>query len=293
MISSHQPLVGLSLMLEDAYLGAAYPLFEAGEVEVLEWSFDVGWGAAPPAWAEELIDFYSESGRLLGHGVTFSALSAAWTPRQNWWLEQFERECARRDYLHISEHFGFLSAGSFHEGAPLPVPRTPAALAIGRDRLARLAAIADAPVGLENLAFAFGLPDVREQGVFLEELLEPVEGFLLLDLHNVYCQMCNFGLAASQILDTYPLHRVRELHVSGGSWSESSISDAPIRRDTHDEAVPDAVFDLVAPTLARCPNVRAVIFERLGDTLGGNSAEQFRADFLRLKQLVATFYAAL
>lgn len=280
-------------MLEDSYRRAAFPLFEAGEVETLEWSFDTSWTSPPPAWAAELIDFYGQSGRLLGHGVTFSALSAQWTPRQDWWLDNFERECARRDYFHISEHFGFLSAGSFHDGAPLPVPRTRAALAIGRDRLGRLAEIADTPVGLENLAFAFGAPDVREQGQFLDQLLEPVAGFLLLDLHNIYCQMCNFGLSADELLQSYPLHRVRELHVSGGSWSQSSVAAVPVRRDTHDEAVPDEVFALVAPALALCPNVRAVIFERLGDTLNDEDAAQFRADFRRLKRLVADHYAAL
>ena len=280
-------------MLEDSYRRAAYPLFEAGEVEILEWSFDTRWGAQPPpAWAGELLDFYGEAGRLLGHGVTFSALSARWTPRQNWWLENFRRECARRPYFHISEHFGFLSAGSFHDGAPLPVPRTPQSLEIGRDRLQQLAAISTAPIGLENLAFAFGATDVREQGVFLDQLLEPVAGFLLLDLHNLYCQICNFGSTADELMRTYPLHRVRELHVSGGSWSESSVADAPVRRDTHDEAVPDEVFALVAPALALCPNVRAVIFERLGDTLSDEDAAQFQADFRRLKESVAQHYAA-
>ena len=73
---AERPLIGLSLMLEDDFLRAALPLFEAGEVEVLEWSFDVGWGLpALPAWAEELLACYSDQGRLLGHGVTYSALS--------------------------------------------------------------------------------------------------------------------------------------------------------------------------------------------------------------------------
>jgi hypothetical protein len=40
------PWVGLSLMMESDFFHAAQPLFEAGEVEVLEWSFDMGWALA-------------------------------------------------------------------------------------------------------------------------------------------------------------------------------------------------------------------------------------------------------
>jgi uncharacterized protein (UPF0276 family) len=282
------PHVGLSLMLEAEFAACALPLFEAGDVDVIEWSFDTGWGAPIPAWADELIGFYSSQGRLLGHGVTFSALSGAWSQRQQEWLGRLQSEVAARNYSHISEHFGFSNAGSFHDSAPLPVPRTPEALRIGRDRLARLADVAQVPVGLENLAFAFGAADVREQGAFLEDLLAPGDGFLLLDLHNVYCQSFNFNTVFEEMLESYPLARVRELHVSGGSWSESESQPerGPIRRDTHDERVPEEVFELVSLALSRCPNVRAVIFERLGDTLSLEDAPSFAEDFRRLQVLV-------
>ena len=46
MTRTSRPLVGVSLMLEDDFARAAYPLFDMGEIEILEWSFDVGW---PPA----------------------------------------------------------------------------------------------------------------------------------------------------------------------------------------------------------------------------------------------------
>ena len=81
----------------------------------------------------------------------------------------------------------------------------------------------------QDLAFAFGEDDVRDQGAFLERLLAPVDGFLLLDLHNLYCQMCNCDRNADELLTTYPLHRVRELHVSGGAW-QAGTGTIQIRR---------------------------------------------------------------
>src|SRR5262249_21161998 len=75
--SDGRPQVGLSLMLEADFLRAAYPLFEAGEVEVLEWSFDCGWPPTVVArWSEDLLRCYSDAGNLLGHGVSYSPLSA-------------------------------------------------------------------------------------------------------------------------------------------------------------------------------------------------------------------------
>jgi uncharacterized protein (UPF0276 family) len=282
------PAVGLSLMLEPDFIGAALPLFEYGEVEVLEWSFDTGWGPdSLPEWAAELLDHFAASGRLLGHGVTYSPLSGRFTERQHVWLERLAGECATRRFRHVSEHFGFVTAGPFRDGPPLPVPRTLGTLEVGRDRLRRLADACGVPVGLENLAFAFGPLDVVDQGTFLEELLAPVDGFLLLDLHNLHCQAENFGVPVEELLDGYPLERVVELHVSGGSWSESRVAPGRVRRDTHDQAVPQEVLDLVPTALRRCPGVEYVVLERLGGTLGDKEdQERFVEDFRHLTAVV-------
>ena len=284
-----RPWVGLSLMLEDDFLRAALPLFEAGEVETLEWSFDVGWSLPRlPSWAEALLDDYGRAGRLLGHGVTYSALSGAWTAHQQSWLDRLRAEVQSRQYVHVSEHFGFMTAGNVHRSAPLAVPLSESSLRLGQQRLKQLQATGIADVGLENLAFAFGRRDVEDQGRFLAELLAPVGGFLLLDLHNVYCQSCNFAVSIDGLIESYPLRLVRELHVSGGSWSQGRAGDH-IRRDTHDGPVPEEVFSAVELALTRCPHVVAVIFERLGGTFQAAADEtQFRDDFQRLKTLVHT-----
>jgi len=239
-----------------------------------------------PGWLDELLTHYAGAGRLLGHGVTYSPLSALDHVRQSSWLDALRREVAARSYLHVSEHFGFASGGDFRQAPPLPLPLCPAALETGREGMLRLADAAGVPVGLENLAFAFCAQDVRDQGRFLSELLAPVGGFVVLDLHNHYCQACNFGVDFDDLLASYPCDLVRELHVSGGSWSEPSSGAGRVRRDTHDGDVPPEVFDLVPRALAACPGVRAVILERLGHTLGGDAAASFRRDFERLRERV-------
>lgn len=277
-------------MPEDPFRQAAYSLFEAGEVDVLEWSFDMGWSVPRlPEWMEPLLNFYGQRGRLLGHGVTFSLLSGQWTDRHQQWLQSLSEESRRHRYRHISEHYGFMTAGTYQKGAPLPVPKTPETVRLGQDRLRRLAEAAGCSVGLENLAFAFGPNDVLDQGSFLEELLEPVNGFLLLDLHNLYCQSVNFKMPLTELVARYPLHRVRELHLSGGSWflEGSSADEQPIRRDTHDGAVPEELFAVLPSILKRTPAVEAVIFEQLGDSLESDESKvRFQADYRKIRAIV-------
>ena len=282
------PYSGLALMPQSTFLNAALPLFDSGEVEAIEWSFDTGWKNGTEDWLTSIVTEYSEAGRLTGHGVHFSLLSAIWTPRHQSWLDRLKQESEKYDYLHITEHFGFITAGDFHRSAPLPVPLTPQTLAIGQNRVKRLADVLSCPLGVENLALALSEQDVLDHPKFIEQIVDPIDGFLLLDLHNLYCQLHNFSLSPTDVLQHYPLHRVREIHVSGGSWAEAPSSADPIRRDTHDDAVPLEVFALLEYVVPQCPNLKVVFLERLGNTIQSpEDADQFRRDFMQMKAIVA------
>lgn len=281
-------LAGLSLMPNDDFAESTYPLFEEGLVDWVEWTFDMGWSErGVPSWLNELLGFFGERGRLSGHGVQYSLLSARWTQLHERWLAKLERELYERQYSHISEHFGLARAGQYAFHAPLPVPYCDAALSVGQDNIEKIAAIAKCPVGLENLALSFNRLDVADQGEFLSQLLAPVDGFLVLDLHNLYCQSINFKLPFFQLIDSYPLDRVTEIHISGGSYSTSSLkgADAPIRRDTHDGKVPDELFDYLPRVIESCPRLSVVILERLGNTLSSKEDRQgFAKEFRKLKK---------
>lgn len=290
------PKVGLSMLPEDDLRAAQLPLFAEGLVGAVEWTIDCELERPVPAWLAPLLDHYGSAGALYAHGVHFSPLSAVFEARQQRWLELAKQALVRRRYRHVSEHFGFMTVPGIVRGAPMPVPYTKGAVAVGQDRLRRLSEVAGgAPVGLENLALAMSREDALVHGEFLDALLEPTQGFLLLDLHNLYCQAHNFDVPLDRMLDTMPLERVREIHVSGGSWFQVASSDGsrPFRRDTHDDAVPDAVFELLALALARCPEVEVVFLERLGGTLRGEVAvERYREDYRRLVKIAAERGAA-
>jgi uncharacterized protein len=276
--------------LDTNILQAALPLFADEKVEAIEWSFDTLYQTKNiPDWFEELLTEYSNGGRLIGHGVFFSLFSGKWTENQQRWLTNLEKKSKFFQFQHITEHFGFMTGKNFHDGAPISIPFTPSTLAIGQDRLKRIYEVCHCPVGLENLAFSYSLEEVKKHGEFLNALIEPINGFIILDLHNLFCQIHNFDLDFEEIIALYPLEKVREIHISGGSWEDSMIEpNQKIRRDTHDDTVPEMVFDLLKKTLARCPNLQYVVMEQLGAGLSTEKEkENYRNDFDKMSQIVS------
>lgn len=280
----------ISCNLDTNILLASLPLFEAEKVEAVEWSFDTLYKTPDvPSWFTDLLQAFSNENRLIGHGVFFSLFSGRWSDSQQAWLDHLAQLASRFRFDHISEHFGFMTGEDFHKGAPLSIPFTKKTVAIGQDRLKRIFNSCNCPVGLENLAFSYSLDEVKKHGAFLDQLVEPVNGFIILDIHNLYCQIHNFSIAFDDIIKLYPLHRVRELHVSGGSWEDSPLlpGKKKIRRDTHDDRVPEEVFQLLEHTIPKCAHLKYVVLEQLGTGLATpESRELFQKDFLRLDTIV-------
>jgi uncharacterized protein (UPF0276 family) len=284
------PLVGLNLVTDLAFVSAIKPLFTDHLVEAIEWDIDAPWVVGRqalklPSWIERLLDLYASDGRLYGHGVWLSMLTAHPQARQAAWLERLASECARRPYRHISEHLGFMSAGPYIINTLLPVPYVSAAVSTGRDRLVQFAEATGTTVGLENMAAALAPADATAQAALLDDILAPVDGFCLLDVHNVFTQAANLGLDPLALLATFPCDRVREIHVSGGRWV--NIDEQPYRFDGHNGSVPPEVFSLVTTALSYCPHVEVVIFERRDSTIDSEAdIVELQADYRRLVEVV-------
>src|SRR5947209_2372849 len=133
-----------------------------------------------------------------------------------------------------------MNAGPYVINTLLPTPYVEAAVAVGRERLARFAEATGTEVGLENLPGALAPADATNQAAFLEEILAPSDSFLLLDIHNVYAQAVNLGLDPFALLATFPGERVRIIHVSGGRWKD--IGGRPYRFHGPNGAVPMEVY---------------------------------------------------
>ncbi|MCF0054754.1 DUF692 family multinuclear iron-containing protein [Dyadobacter sp. CY356] len=275
--------------LDTNILLASLPLFEREQIEAIEWSFDTLFkNDEVPDWFSDLILEFSSQNRLIGHGVYFSLFSGKWMSEQQDWLKKLKILGERFQFDHITEHFGFMTGANFHKGAPISIPLTASTMSLGVDRLHRIQDACNCPVGLENLAFSFSLDEVKRQGNFLDKLVESINGFIILDLHNLYCQIHNFDVDYDYIIDLYPLERVREIHISGGSWDiQLTRTGKKVRRDTHDDAVPEEVFQILSAVIPRCTNLKFVVLEQLGTALDSEvKRTRFRSDFERMDAIV-------
>lgn len=281
--------VGLSLMpSEDARL-ANEELFEQGVVDAIEWSVDFGMGVEAPDWVQRHVRDYAARGRAYAHGVELSPMSAELAPEQHAWLAELSRACAATPYRHLTEHYGFITAGDFVRGTPLPLPPSRAALRIASERVQVLRETSKLPVGIENLAFAFSVRDVFAQADFVRALCEASDAFVLLDVHNLFCQAVNFAIDPLEIARRYPLDRVREIHFAGGglSWPASDEQRRAFRRDSHDAAAPSELFPMLEALLPELPALEVVILERSDRSLFGRAeADRHREEFRALRSLV-------
>jgi uncharacterized protein (UPF0276 family) len=180
-------------------------------------------------------------------------------------LDSFQKEWP---FVWHSEHLGFQTIAGDNDsrleiGVPLPMPATVEAVELVAERSASILKRYDVPFLLENPAHYFSElpadPEIGNEYRFLSAFTEKSDCYLLLDLHNLYCNAVNHHFDARDVIDSLPLDRVIEIHVAGGSWRDGFWMDA------HDGRVPEPVWELLEYVLPIAPNVAGVVFELLDE----------------------------
>ncbi|WP_433377911.1 DUF692 domain-containing protein [Actinoplanes sp. CA-142083] len=159
----------------------------------------------------------------------------------------------------VSEHIAFVRAAGVEAGHLLPIPRSREAIDAVVANVARTQRELSVPIALEPIAALFDWPDSEmSEADFLTEILDRTGALLLLDIANVYANARNRGEDPLELLDKLPLDRVAYVHVAGGAEHQG------LYHDTHTDAVPQAVLDLVGELCAR-HRPPALMLERDGD----------------------------
>jgi uncharacterized protein (UPF0276 family) len=191
---------------------------------------------------------------VVPHGVSLSLGGA--DPLDSHRLAALARLAERVAAPLVSEHVAFVRGGGLESGHLLPVPRTREALDVLVANVRAAQAVLPVPLALENIATVFGWPDAEmDEATFLTEVLERTEALLLLDVANVYANACNHDYVAAAFLDGLPLERLAYVHVAGG------VERNGLYHDTHAEAVPAAVLELLEELCARI-SIPGVMLER-------------------------------
>lgn len=275
--------LGFSFQPDPDWLELCAPCFALADV--VECSPETLWvpdgepGVRPNRYFRLLRDLQQRRGiPVVAHGIALSMGSIrADDERRARWLERVAIVHATFGFEWYTDHFGATWYGDRHLAVPMPLAPVRPVLDTLRARLREMAAVVPT-VGMENSAFPFALGTPEEEADLLCAALGD-EYFQVLDLHNLWLAVEDQGVDADAWLARAPLHRVIEIHVSGGSLSDPRWlpSGRVLRLDSHDHEVPHPVLALLERVVPRCPRLRVVVLERLEHTVRAEDVAELEA----------------
>ena len=136
----------------------------------------------------------------------------------------------------------------------LPLPYTEEALAHVVDRVRAVQDALGRRLMLENVSSYVGFrASEMPEWEFLARVSERADCGILLDVNNVYVSARNHSFDPADYLAGLPVHRVGQIHLAG------HMDKGRYLLDTHDAAVPDAVWDLYRQTVRRFGSVPTLV----------------------------------
>lgn len=196
------------------------------------------------------LDRIREHYPIVMHGVSLSI--GTLDPLNSEYLHKLKALIARVQPAWVSDHLCWTGVAHKNTHDLLPVPYTEEAL---RHIVQRIRAVQDflqRPIALENPStyLEFNHSSMPE-AEFIARMAQEADCNLLLDVNNVYVTCFNHRLDPKAYIDSLPLERVSQIHLSGHSNKGTHIID------THDGHVVDDVWDLYKYVLnkaGRTPN---------------------------------------
>ena len=205
----------------------------------------MGAGGPPHAMLRRLRETYAIS----IHGVGLSIGSMA--PLDTEHLSRLKVLCERYEPASFSEHLAWSSHGEVYLNDLLPLPYTPETLARIVDHVDQVQHTLNREMLLENPSTYIQFADTTiPETEFLAEIAARTGCGLLLDINNVFVQAKNHGTSADDYLATFPLGRVKEIHL-GGHDEQTDDTGAPLLIDAHGSAVAGDVWSLYADVIAK------------------------------------------
>lgn len=216
-------------------------------VEVISENFMIA-GGRP----RHVLDRVRERHPVALHGVSMSVGSADGLDRA--YLKALKALVDHVDPLFVSDHLCWTRIDGRNSHDLLPLPYTEEALGVVSANVAQAQDVLQRQMLIENpssyLQFA---GDTLTEWAFLEALCANTGCALLLDVNNVYVAAVNHGFDPLTYLDALPAARVRQIHLAGHSQGRDCLID------THDQPVPDPVWQLYAHARRRIPVVATMI----------------------------------
>ncbi len=218
-----------------------------------------------------------ESYPLALHGVSLSIGSTA--PLDRGYLKAWKALIERIQPAWVSDHLCWtgVHGRNFHDLLPLPYSEKTIRHIAGR--IARVQDFLGRRMLIENVSsYVEWAGAEMSEGEFVAEVARRADCGILMDVNNIYVSHRNHGADPLAYLRAMPRERVAQIHLAGHSDHGTHLVD------THDEPVPEAVWDLYEKAVAHFGPVTAMV-ERDGNypEFGALEAEVERARTVQSK----------
>lgn len=205
-------------------------------------------GGKPLDWLRRMRERYP----VVLHGVSLSIGSQ--DPLDRDYLAALKQLADSIEPAWMSDHLCWTGAHGRNLHDLLPLPYTEEAIAHVSARVRQVQDFLRRRILLENVSSyvefkASTLPEWE----FLAAIAERADCLILLDVNNIHVSARNHGFDPQDYLAGIPPRRVQQFHLAGHTFQNNLVID------THDQPVPDPVWDLYADAVRRFGPVTAMI----------------------------------
>jgi uncharacterized protein len=186
------------------------------------------------------------------HGVSLSIGSTA--PLDLEYLAQVKALATHVQPVWISDHLCWTGVAGKNLHDLLPLPYTEEVVAHVASRVRTVQDILCRRILLENVSSYVTFEGSQlTEWEFLRAVAEQSDCLLLLDVNNIYVSSVNHEFDAHAYLNAVPVDRVQQIHLAGHENHGEYLID------THDQPVPQPVWDLYAAAVRRFGLVSTMI----------------------------------
>jgi uncharacterized protein (UPF0276 family) len=186
------------------------------------------------------------------HGVSLSIGSTA--PLDLEYLAQVKALASHVEPAWVSDHLCWTGVSGKNVHDLLPLPYTEEALTHVVSRVRTVQDILGRRILLENVSsYVTFRESCMTEWEFLAAVAEQSDCLLLLDVNNVYVSSVNHEFDPNVYLNAVPVDRVQQIHLAGHEDHGHYLID------THDQPVPEPVWELYVAALRRFGAVSTMI----------------------------------
>ena len=189
---------------------------------------------------------------MVMHGVSMSIGST--DPLDYDYLKQLKALAARVEPHWISDHLCWTGQNQVNLHDLMPLPYTQEAVNHVAARIREVQDFLGRQLVIENVSsYVTYREDEMTEWDFIAQITKAADCHLLLDVNNVYVSARNHGFDPIDYMNAIPIEAVRQLHLAGHTDYGTYVVD------THDQPVPDPVWDLSVKVFERFGAVPAMI----------------------------------